>query len=66
MAELNKRLRASALLMRIVGWGGIVGGPVLSFAYAPGFFWGELPEGFPHFRPTPSPITHIMGRTRTS
>ncbi len=64
MAELNQNLRASALVMRIVGWGGIVGGPILTFAYAPGFFWGELPEVFPFWvRPIPHHI--FMVRTRT-
>ena len=47
MNELNQHLRASALVMRLVGWGAILGGPILVLAYAPGFFWGELPTGFP-------------------
>ena len=46
MDELRKHLRASALAMRVVGWGGIVGGPILTFAYAPGFFWGDCRKGF--------------------
>lgn len=60
MAELNQNLRASALVMKIVGWGGIVGGPILTFLYAPGFFWGELPEGFPLLGP-PHPPSHLHG-----
>ena len=57
MKELSQHLRASALVMRLVGWGTIIGGPILVFAYAPGFFWGELPPGFPLCGPPhpPSP-----------
>ena len=53
----DQRLRASALLMRLMGWGIILGGPVLVLGYAPGFFWGELPPGFPLLGPAhpPSP-----------
>ena len=58
MAVLNPPLRASALVMRLVGWGFIVAGPVVALAYAPGFFWGELPPGFPLYGPPhpPSPL----------
>ena len=58
MAQLSQDLRASALAMRVVGWGGILVGPILTFAYAPGFFWGELPAGFPLLGPPhpPSPF----------
>ena len=57
MKELNQHLRASALVMRLMGWGIILGGPILVLAYAPGFFWGELPPGFPLLGPAhpPSP-----------
>ncbi len=56
--ELNRHLRASALVMRLVGWGFIIGGPIVALAYAPGFFWGELPQGFPLLGPAhpPSPL----------
>ena len=57
MNELDPRLRASALLMRLVGWGTIVALPIVALAYAPGFFWGQLPPGFPLCGPPhpPSP-----------
>jgi len=57
MKELNKHLRASARVMKLIGWGTIVGGPVAFLAYAPGFFWGALPPGFPILGPAhpPSP-----------
>jgi uncharacterized membrane protein len=57
MNELDPRLRASALVMRLIGWGVILGGPVAALAYAPGFFWGEMPPGYPLIGPVhpPSP-----------
>ena len=57
MNELDPRLRASALVMRLIGWGFILGTPVAALAYAPGFLWGELPPGFPLLGPAhpPSP-----------
>lgn len=57
MNELNQHLQASSLLMRLTGWGIILGGPILTLAYSPGFFWGELPLGFPLLGPAhpPSP-----------
>ena len=57
MVELNKHLRASARLMRVVGWGVILGTPIAVLAYAPGFMWGEAPPGFPLLGPAhpPSP-----------
>ena len=60
MNKLNQHLRASALVMRVMGWGIIVGGPILALAYAPGFFWGELPPGFPALGP-PHPPSHYAG-----
>ena len=60
MKEPNQHLRASALVMRLVGWGGILGGPIVTLAYAPGFFWGQLPEGFPLLGP-PHPPSHYDG-----
>ncbi len=60
MAQLSQDLRASALAMRVVGWGGMIVGPILTFAYAPGFFWGELPAGFPLLGP-PHPPSHFDG-----
>jgi hypothetical protein len=60
MSELSPQLQASALVMRLVGWGGILGGPIVTLAYAPGFFWGALPEGFPLLGP-PHPPSHYDG-----
>ncbi len=58
MNELGPQLRASALVMRLVGWGIIIGGPIAALVYAPGFLWGELPPGFPLYGPQhpPSPL----------
>ena len=58
MNELNKYLRASALVMKLMGWGIIVVLPILILAYPPGSFWGELPPGFPLLGPPhpPSPL----------
>ena len=57
MKGLDPKLRTSARVMRLVGWGILVGGPIVALAYAPGFFWGELPQGFPLLGPAhpPSP-----------
>jgi uncharacterized protein DUF6632 len=60
MKEPSQHLRASARLMRIVGWGAIVGLPILALAYAPGIFWGELPPGFPLLGP-PHPASPYDG-----
>lgn len=57
---LNAQLRASSLVMKVVGWGFIVGGPIVGLAYAPGFFWGELPAGFPLLGP-PHPPSMMDG-----
>ena len=61
MKELNQQLRASALVMRVMGWGVILVGPIVTFAYPPGFFWGELPPDFPLLGP-PHPPSHYAGR----
>jgi hypothetical protein len=60
MSELSPQLRASALVMRLVGWGTLLAGPIMTLAYAPGFFWGQLPEGFPLLGPT-HPPSHYDG-----
>ena len=60
MSQLSQELRASAFAMRVVGWGGILVGPILTLAYAPGFFWGELPADFPLLGP-PHPPSHFDG-----
>lgn len=46
--------------MRVMGWGMILGGPILALAYAPGFFWGELPPKFPLLGPS-HPPSHYAG-----
>lgn len=46
--------------MRVVGWGTILGGPIVTLAYAPGFFWGQLPPGFFLLGP-PHPPSHYDG-----
>jgi hypothetical protein len=58
--EPNQHLRTSALVMRVVGWGMIVGGPILLIAYPPGMVWGELPVGFPLLGP-PHPVSPYDG-----
>ncbi len=60
MDEPDQRLRASAVVMRVMGWGIILGGPIVALAYAPGFFWGELPPGFPLLGPA-HPPSHYDG-----
>lgn len=57
VTQPNDSIRASAMLMKCVGWGIILLGPVAALTYAPGFFWGELPHGFPLIGPAhpPSP-----------
>jgi len=60
MDEPDQHLRASALVMRVMGWGIILGGPILALAYAPGFFWGALPPGFPLIGPA-HPPSHYDG-----
>jgi hypothetical protein len=60
MNEPNQHLRTSALVMRVVGWGMIVGGPILLIAYPPGMVWGELPAGFPLLGP-PHPASPYHG-----
>ena len=51
MSSSNNGLRQSALVMRIMGWGLIVGLTLAAFAYSPGFLWGKLPAGFPQIGP---------------
>src|SRR5271166_3368499 len=61
MSDANKRLRQSALVMKIMGWGLIVGTVPAAFIYAPGFIWGSLPPGFPLCGPPhpPSPLSGL-------
>ncbi len=55
--EQETRLRKSAALMRILGWGLAVGLILMAFIYPPGFLWGAHPEDFPRIGPAhpPSP-----------
>lgn len=48
MQDAEDRLKKSALVMRLVGWGLSVGLIALLFLYPPGFLWGVEPESFPH------------------
>jgi hypothetical protein len=41
MSDVNNTLRHSALMMKITGWGLIVGS-VGAFIYPAGFLWGRL------------------------
>ena len=56
IGEQEARLRQSALVMRIIGWG-LIPGLLLGFVlYPPGFTWGILPEGIglgPAHQPSP-------------
>jgi hypothetical protein len=57
---MQKNLRASAMVMRLMGWGFILAAPIAPLLYAPGFFWGELPAGFPLLGPA-HPSSHLQG-----
>lgn len=46
MSDASKGLQQSALVMRIMGWGLIVGS-VGAFIYPAGFLWGSHPATFP-------------------
>ena len=56
----NTGMLRSALAMRIMGWGVIVGFAIAPFIYAPGFIWGSLPEWFPQIGP-PHPESPLEG-----
>jgi hypothetical protein len=51
MNDTSNNLQSSALVMRIIGWGLIVGLGLGAFLYPPGFLWGQLPAGFPVIGP---------------
>ncbi len=51
MNNANNGLEGSALVMRLVGWGVIIGTALAAFVYSPGFLWGMLPAGFPQIGP---------------
>ena len=57
MKDPGKRLRHSALVMKIIGWSLSVGLIALLLVYPPGFLWGAHPEHFPRIGPAhpPSP-----------
>ena len=60
MTEMNRQLRGSALVMRLTGWGIVLGMPIAVLGYAPGFMWGEAPPGFPLCGP-PHPASPLDG-----
>ena len=45
-------------MMRAVGWGLLLGGPILAFAYPPGFLWGTHPES--PYHPPLSPYFFML------
>jgi hypothetical protein len=47
----SRGLQQSALMMKITGWGLIVGLALAGFIYPPGFMWGSHPMDFPHIGP---------------
>src|SRR5208282_1650335 len=51
MNRVNNGLDQSALVMRLLGWGLIIGTALAAFLYSPGFLWGMLPAGFPQIGP---------------
>jgi Family of unknown function (DUF6632) len=51
MTSANKGLQQSALVMKILGWGIIVGLAGGLFLYPPGFLWGSHPASFPNIGP---------------
>lgn len=62
MTDDNARLRQSALVMKIVGWGLSAGLVAALFIYPPGFLWGQHPQsilfcGPPH-PPSPYDALH--------
>jgi hypothetical protein len=60
MNSTNKGLQRSALVMKIMGWGLIVGLALAPFVYAPGFMWGDHTTGLPHIGP-PHPESPYEG-----
>jgi hypothetical protein len=57
MDAANRQLRASAMVMRVVGWVIILGLPLAVLGYPPGFMWGSHPADFPVMVPHPeSPL----------
>jgi hypothetical protein len=52
MNNSNRGLQRSALVMKILGWAILAFG-ALGFVYAPGVWWGMLPQGFPVIVPHP-------------
>jgi hypothetical protein len=47
MSDAEKGVQQSALMMKITGWGLIVGLAVAFIIYPPGFLWGSNPAVFP-------------------
>ena len=51
MSDAIKGLQHLALVMKITGWGLMVGLALGAVVYAPGFMWGSHPAGFPLIGP---------------
>jgi hypothetical protein len=47
----NGRIQQSAFVMKILGWGLIVGLGLGALLYPPGFLWGSHPAAFPNIGP---------------
>ena len=52
-------MRASATMMRLVGWGTLIALPIATFVYPPGFLWGTHPES--PYHPPLSPYFFMLG-----
>lgn len=60
MSPTNSSLQQSALTMKILGWGLIVGLGVGALVYPAGFMWGSHPASFPNIGP-PHPESPLHG-----
>ena len=60
MNGIDHKIKQSALLMRVVGWGVLIGFPLLLLLYPPGTMWGSHPAGIPVLVPHPeSPLNGL-------
>ena len=60
MNGVDAKFGQSALVMRLIGWGIVIGLTSLLFIYPPGFLWGAHPQGFPFVGP-PHGQSHLDG-----
>ena len=58
MNDTNNKIKQSALVMRVIGWGIIIGFPLVLLLYPPGFMWGSHPAEFPALVPHPESPFH--------